>query len=70
MRNALIRLGNSANAIPYLAALGSEVVIGIDNEKCGALPFVSNCCHVLLQGQVRHTTCVGVFFALPANYFG
>ena len=31
MRNALIRLGDSANAIPYLAALRNEVVIGIDN---------------------------------------
>ena len=29
MRNALIRLGDGANAIPYLAALRNEVVIGI-----------------------------------------
>jgi hypothetical protein len=31
MWNALIRLGDSANALPYLAALRNEVVIGIDN---------------------------------------
>ena len=45
VRNAVIRFGNSANAVPYLAALGNEVVVGIDHKKCGDFPLVSDFCH-------------------------
>lgn len=47
VRNAVIRFGNSANAIPYLAALGNKVVVGIDHKKCGDFPLVSDFCHGL-----------------------
>jgi hypothetical protein len=59
MRHALIRLGDGANAIPYLAALRNEVVIGIDNQKCGAVPFVSFYRHVCSRGQCGRRQCAG-----------
>src|SRR5262245_25472791 len=40
IRNAAIRLGDSPNAVPELAAFGDEVVIGIDHQKCSKLPVV------------------------------
>jgi hypothetical protein len=43
MRNALIRLGDSANEIPYLAPFGKEVVIRIDHNKGSELFVV---CHI------------------------
>src|SRR5262245_31401138 len=38
--NAAIRLRDSPNAVPELAALGNEVVIGIDHQKCSKLRVV------------------------------
>src|SRR5919108_1013271 len=37
VRNAAVRLCDSLDARPYLAALGNEVVIWIDHQKCGDL---------------------------------
>jgi hypothetical protein len=37
MDNAVIRFRNSPDAIPYLAPLGNEVVIRIDDKKCSDL---------------------------------
>ena len=34
VRNTTICFGNSFQAIPYFAALGNEVVIRIDDQKC------------------------------------
>jgi hypothetical protein len=45
MRDAVIRFCNAPNAVPYLASLGNEVVIGVDDQKGSDLPFVSYCCH-------------------------
>ena len=45
MRNAVIRFGNSANAVPYLASFGNEVVVRIDHKKCSDVPIVSDFCH-------------------------
>jgi hypothetical protein len=42
MPNAVICFGNSPNAVPYLASLGDEVVVGIDHEQCSGLPLVCN----------------------------
>ena len=39
MRDAIIRLCNAFDAIPYFAALRYEIVIGIDDRKC-CDPFV------------------------------
>jgi hypothetical protein len=33
VRDAVIRLCNAFDAIPYFATLGNEVVVGIDDEK-------------------------------------
>src|SRR5262249_26841307 len=37
IRNAAIRLRYSPNAVPELAALGNEIVIGIDHQECSKL---------------------------------
>jgi hypothetical protein len=51
MGNAVIRFGNSANALPKFAALGNEVVIWIDHEKCSDLfvVFPLRLGHVLVR---------------------
>src|SRR5215510_9497203 len=46
IRNAAIRLRDSPNAVPELAAFGNEVVIGIDHQKCSKLP---------VEYQLRHS---------------
>src|SRR5262245_32773064 len=40
IRNAAIRLRDSPNAVPELATLGNEVVVGIDHQKCSKLRVV------------------------------
>src|SRR5262249_13535806 len=45
MRNAVIGFGDGANAVPYLASLGDEVVVRIDHQKASELPFVCSFCH-------------------------
>src|SRR5215475_1421019 len=45
MGNAAIRFGDGANAPPYLAALGNEVVVRIDHQKCSGLPLVCGTRH-------------------------
>src|SRR5258706_15894048 len=45
MRDAVIRLGNRPNAIPYFASLGDEIVIRIDHQKCSDLLLISVCRH-------------------------
>ena len=37
MRNTFVRFGNTLQAIPYFAALGNEIVVRIDHEKCSEL---------------------------------
>jgi hypothetical protein len=37
VRNTVIGFGYALNTIPYLAAFGNEIVVGIDYEKCGGL---------------------------------
>ena len=39
VRNTLIRFRNSFQAIPYLASLGDEIVVRVDNEKPSNLFF-------------------------------
>src|SRR5262245_56678676 len=46
IRNAAIRLRDSPNAIPELAAFGNEVVIRINHQKCSEL---------LVIHQLRHS---------------
>src|SRR5262245_47376377 len=45
IRNAAIRLRDSPHAVPELAALGNEVVIGIDHQKCSKLRVVCQLRH-------------------------
>src|SRR5262245_23618058 len=45
MGNAVVRFGDGANAPPYLAALGNEVVVRIDHQKCSGLPLVCGTRH-------------------------
>src|SRR5215470_9169740 len=33
MRDATIRFCNSPDSVPYLPALGNEIVVGVDDEK-------------------------------------
>jgi len=40
MRSTIIRFCDNLQAIPYFAALGNEIVIGIDDEKRGELFFI------------------------------
>lgn len=42
MRHTAISFGNGLKAVPYLAALGKEIVIRIDEQKCSELLVV---CH-------------------------
>ena len=37
MRNTIICVRNSLQAIPYFASLGNEVVVRIDHQKCSDL---------------------------------
>ena len=66
MRNAVIRFGNSPNAVPYLAAFGNEIVVGIDHKKRSDVSVVSDFCHdpsglcELSRELPGHTRC-GVF---------
>jgi hypothetical protein len=39
MRNTLVGFSNTLQAIPYLASLGDEIVVGIDDEKGGDFPL-------------------------------
>src|SRR5262245_35419846 len=45
VRNAIVRFGDRANAVPELAALGNEVVVGIDYQEPGDLLVVCGCGH-------------------------
>jgi hypothetical protein len=45
MRNAVIRFCNHADAVPYLAAFGYEIVIGINHQKRGELSAVRQVPH-------------------------
>src|SRR4030095_14589093 len=40
MKDALICFCDALQHIPYFAALGYEIVIGIDHQKCGDLLFI------------------------------
>ena len=46
MRNTVISLCNSLQAIPYFASLGNEIVVRIDDEKCSDLFVKLQICHV------------------------
>src|SRR5579872_2022258 len=35
--NTLVRFGDALQTVPHLTALGDEVVVGIDDDKCGDL---------------------------------
>src|SRR5690349_13693953 len=45
MRNTLIRLCNGLEAIPYLAAIGNEIVVRVDHKQCGHCLVVCHCRH-------------------------
>src|SRR5215471_3762921 len=45
MRNTTICFGNSLHAAPELAALGDEIVIRIDHQKCDAILVIGHGCH-------------------------
>ena len=45
VRDALVGLGNTLQAIPCLAALGNEIVVWIDHNETGEALFV---CHVVM----------------------
>ena len=47
MRNALVAFSNTLDAIPYLAALGNEIVVRVDHNKSGDLVVVSQFCQGL-----------------------
>src|SRR5215831_15998554 len=55
VRNAPIRFGDAPNAVPYLASLGNEVIVGIDYDKGCNLLLVENRCHEFLQADA--VTC-------------
>src|SRR5262249_44877182 len=40
VRNAIIGLGDALHAIPELAALGNEIVVGVDYEKSSAFLLI------------------------------
>src|ERR1700694_3774063 len=40
MRNTLVGFSNTLQAIPYFAALGNEIVIWIDHQKCSDLLLI------------------------------
>jgi hypothetical protein len=35
----MVRFGHGLDAVPYLAALGNKVVVGINHQQCGNLFF-------------------------------
>jgi len=47
MRNAIVCLCNSLQAIPYFASPGNEIVVRIDDQKCSDLFVELQICHVL-----------------------
>jgi len=46
--NAVVRLGHGFDTRPDLAAVGDEVVVGIDDQKCGDLLVVRHTVHASL----------------------
>src|SRR5574341_1508537 len=60
MGNTMIRLCNIFNAVPYFASLGNEIVVRVDDEKCGDLFVTLQICHVLssyASTQIESQTC-------------
>jgi hypothetical protein len=47
MRNTVISLCNSLQAIPYFASLGNEIVVRIDDETCRDLLVKLQMCQVV-----------------------
>ncbi len=45
MRNTIASFCNSLQAIPYFASLGNEIVIWVDQQKCGDLFVELQICH-------------------------
>lgn len=46
MRNTVIRFCNASNSVPYLAPLGDEIVVRIDQNNCGDLFVICYFFHV------------------------
>ena len=59
MRNTLVDFGNSLQAIPYFAALGNEVVVWIDHEKCGDLFIKLQISTLVSPVRPRRSLCAG-----------
>ena len=45
VRNALVGFSNTLQPMPYLATLGNEIVIRIDDKKC---------CNLFVKLQIFH----------------
>ena len=46
MRNTLVGFSNTLQVIPDFAALRNEIVVWIDEEKCGDLFVILQICHL------------------------
>ena len=56
----MIRLCNVFNAVPYFASLGNEIVVRVDDEKCGDHIVTLHMCHVLspyASTQIESQAC-------------
>src|SRR5262249_6286027 len=54
MRDAVVGFGNLLYAIPELSALGDEVVVRVDHEKCGDRLLVRQCAHDSVSSLTGH----------------
>jgi hypothetical protein len=45
VRNAVVGFCHTPQALPDLAALGNEILIGVDHQQCRDLPVVFHCVH-------------------------
>ncbi len=67
--NTLVRFGDALQTVPHLAALGDQIVVGIDDDKCGDLLFVCQLC-LFFSPMLRFTTSMRVMRKDQVAIFG
>lgn len=70
MGDALVRLGNCLQAVPYLTTLGDEAIVGIDDEERG-ISFSNSTFGIYLPFlRIRDGSRTGVAQCMALDAFG
>jgi hypothetical protein len=57
MGNTIVRFCNGLQAIPYLAAVGNEIVVRVNHQDASELLLVCHLCHGLSQIEACERPC-------------